>query len=58
VVPLTVSPYVTIDLGSTATKSISLSLSGDDLDGGGACDSMKIKNKYIYIDYNPRNEFS
>jgi hypothetical protein len=49
VVPLTVSPYVTIDLGSTATKPISLSLSGDDLDGGGACDSMKIKNKYIYI---------
>jgi hypothetical protein len=38
---------VTIDLGSTATKSISMSLSGDDLDGGGACNSKLKKKKKV-----------
>jgi hypothetical protein len=37
---------VTIDLGSTATKSISPSLSGDDLNGGGgACRTHITKNR-------------
>jgi hypothetical protein len=47
VAPLTVSATVTVGLGSTDTKSTSPSLSGEDLEGGGAYNNKKIQIKNL-----------